>query len=139
MYAATKPRPKAHGLIAGAALAWNLIGLLMFVLRLVMTPAQVAALPPADRAVHEATPAWLIVVFGVAVGTGVLGSLALLLRQRWAVPCFAVSLMAVLVQFGGLYAATPLWQASGVAGLVMPLLLVTIGALLLRYARRATA
>ena len=139
MHVATTPRPKAHGLIAGAALAWNLIGLLMFVLRVFMTPAQVAALPPLDRTVYEATPAWLIVVFGIAVATGVLGSIGLLLRQRWAVPCLAVSLLAVLVQFGGLYLVTPLWQASGPAGAVMPLLLVTIGVLLLRYARNATA
>jgi len=139
MNVATTPRPKAHGLIAGAALAWNLIGLLMFVLEVFMTPAQVAALPTMDRAVHEAMPAWTQVAFGVAVGTGVLGSIGLLLRRRWAVPCFAVSLVAVLVQFGGAYLATPLWQASGVAGLIMPMVLVAIGVLLLRYARRATA
>lgn len=134
----TTPRPKAHGLIAGAAIAWNLIGLLMFVLQVSMTPTQMAALSPAERAVADATPGWVLVAFGVAVTTGVIGSIGLWLRQRWAVPCLAVSLVALLVQFGGALLMTPIWQASGPAGLVLPVLLIVIGVVLLRYATRAT-
>lgn len=139
MNVATTPRPKAHGWIAGAALAWNLIGLLVFVLQVLMTPAQVAAMPPLERAVYDATPTWLHVAFGVAVGAGVVGSMGLLLRQRWAASALALSLAALLVQVAGAYLATPAWQAYGMAGAVMPVLLVTIGALLLRYARRTTS
>jgi hypothetical protein len=132
-------RPKAHGLIAGAALAWNLLGLAMFAMQMSMSPGQVAALPAPDRSVVEATPGWLTAAFGVATGAGVLGSIGLLLRQRWAVPSLAVSLVALFVQIGGAYLVTPAWAASGAAGLVLPVLLVAVGALLVRYARRATA
>lgn len=130
-------RPRAHTWIAVAALLWNLIGLLMFVLRVTISPAQVAALTPADRSVYDATPGWLLVVFGVAVITGVAGSVGLLMRQRWAVTAFAVSLAAVVVQMLATYAVTPAWTAYGAAGLAMPLVLVGIAVLLLRYARRA--
>jgi hypothetical protein len=124
--------------IAGAALAWNLLGLAMFAMQVSMSPEQVAALPAPDRAVVEATPGWLTAVFGVATGAGVLGSSGLLLRQRWAVPSLALSLVALLVQIGGAYVVTPVWAASGAAGLVLPVLLVAVGVALVRYARRAT-
>jgi hypothetical protein len=125
--------------IAIAALVWNLLGLMMFVLQVSMSPAQVAALSAPERAVHEATPAWLNAAFGVAVVGGVLGSIGLLRRQRWAVACFAASLVAMAVQFAGAYAFTPAWQAFGVGGTIMPVVLLVIGAALLAHARRATA
>jgi hypothetical protein len=109
-----------------------------FVMQVSMSPEQVAALPAADRAVHDATPAWLTAAFALAVGGGVLGSIGLLLRQRWAVAAFAVSLLALVVQIAGGYLVTPVWQASGAAGAAMPALLLTIGVVLLWYARRRT-
>ncbi len=75
--------------------------------------------PPCRRRTgrcYEATPGWLTVAFGVAVGAGVLGSIGLLLRQRWAVPCFAVSLVALLVQIGGAYLVTPVWAGLRAGG-----------------------
>lgn len=128
----------AHRWIAFAALAWNLLGLLAFAMQFTMSAEQAAALPAADRAVHDATPAWLMAAFALAVGGGVLGSVGLLLRRRWAVAAFAVSLGALLVQVAGGYLATPLWRASGMAGAAMPALLLLVAVLLLRYARRAT-
>lgn len=127
-----------HKWVAFAGLAWNLLGLLAFAMQFSMNAEQVAALPAADRAVHDATPAWLMAAFALAVGGGVIGSVGLLLRRRWAVPAFAVSLVALLLQIGGGYLATPLWRASGVAGAAMPALLLVVAVLLLRYARRAT-
>ena len=132
-------RPASHLWIAIAALVWNLLGLMAFVMQVFMTPEQVAALPPADRAVHDATPSWLTAAFALAVGGGVVGSIGLLVRQRWSVAAFAVSLAALVVQIAGAYLVTPLWQASGAAGAAMPVLLLAIGTFLLRHARRATA
>jgi hypothetical protein len=103
-----------------------------------MSPEQVAALPAADRAVYDATPSWLTAAFALAVGGGVIGSVGLLLRQRWAVTAFTVSLLALVIQIAGGYLMTPLWQATGVAGAVLPALLLAIGVALLLYARRPT-
>jgi hypothetical protein len=135
---AAAPRPKMHGLIAGAAVAWNLMGLLMFVLQVSMGPDQLAAMPPADRAVYDATPGWLNAAFGLAVGAGLAGSVGLLGRRPWAPTAFALSLVALLVQFIGAYGATPAWEAYGIAGTLLPVMLVTITVLLLRYARRVS-
>ena len=132
-------RPASHFWIAIAALVWNLLGLMAFVMQVFMSPEQVAALPPADRAVYVATPSWLTAAFALAVGGGVARSIGLLRGQRWAVTAFAVSLAALVVQIAGTYLTTPLWQASGATGAVMPVLLLAVGTFLLQHARRATA
>ena len=62
--------------------------------------------------------------------------MGLLLRRRWAVPMFAISLLALLVQFGGAYLVTPAWQAYGIAGLAMPGLVLVIALALLVYSGR---
>ncbi|MCW4456575.1 hypothetical protein OK348_17495 [Flavobacterium sp. MXW15] len=129
--------PRRHGVIATLILLWNVLGLTMFWLQLGMSPEAVAALPAPQRAVYEATPALVNIAFGVAVVAGLLGALGLLLRRGWALPCFVLSLLAVLVQIGTTYAATPAWEAYGPAGLVMPVVLVVVGLLQIRYARNA--
>lgn len=129
--------PKRFWIIAVLALLWNLLGLAMFVMQVTMTPETLAAMPDAQRAVVEATPPWLDAVFGVAVASGVLGAVGLLLRRRWAVAMFALSLAAVLLQVLGGYLVTPAWSTSGPAGLTLPALLIAIAIALLGYARTA--
>lgn len=129
--------PKRFWIIAVLALLWNLLGLAMFVMQVTMSPETLAAMPATQREVVEATPSWLDAVFGVAVASGVLGAVGLLLRRRWAVPMFALSLAAVLVQVLAGYLVTPAWAASGAAGLVLPALLIAIAIALVGYARTA--
>jgi hypothetical protein len=136
---ASPPNPRTHFWIAGAALLWNLLGLTVFLTQVSMSPEQVVALPAAVRAVHDATPVWLTIAFALAVGGGVLGSIGLLLRQRWAAAAFTVSLVALVVQVAGGYLVTPAWQASGVGGAAMAALLLAIAVAVLSYARRRTA
>ncbi|MDH5835286.1 hypothetical protein [Luteimonas kalidii] len=131
--------PTLYRVIAIAAFAWNLTGIAMFHLQTSLDAAQIAALPPAQQAVYAAMPPWLDIVYAIAVFGGALGALGLLLRRRWAIPLFALSLAAVLVQMIAIYALTPAWEASGVSGLPMTLLIVGIAAFLLWYARLAAA
>lgn len=131
-------RPKSFWVIAIAALLWNLLGVAMFFLQVGMTPETLAAMPAEQRQVYEATPMWLNIAFAVAVFGGVIGAVGLLLKKRWAVTFFLISLLALLVQIMGAYAVTPVWQAYGLAGLAMPVVLVVIALLLWVYARKAT-
>lgn len=130
--------PALFRVIAVIAVAWNLVGVAMFFLQTGLEPERIAALPEQQRVVYEAMPSWLAVFYGIAVFGGLLGSLGLLLRRRWSVPVLAVSLAAVLVQMTVLYLVTPAWQASGVPGLAMSLLIAGIAAFLLVYAHRAS-
>ena len=132
-------RPTGYWWIAVLALLWNLVGLAMFAMQLTMDEARLAALPEADRQIYLATPAWLFVPFAAGVIGGVLGAIGLLLRRRWAVSMFAVSLLGVVVQFAGAYALTPAWQAYGAAGLAMPALVLVVALALWVYAARCRA
>jgi len=129
--------PILFRVIAIAGFAWNLTGVAMFFLQTGLDPEQIAALPEAQRVVYEAMPSWLAVFYGIAVFTGLAGSLGLLLRRRWAIPLLAVSLAAVLVQMTVLYLLTPAWEASGASGASMSLVIAGIAAFLLVYAQRA--
>jgi hypothetical protein len=51
--------------------------------------------------VDDTMPVWISAAFAVAVWVGLSGAILLLMRQRLARTAFAVSLLAVLVQFGG--------------------------------------
>ena len=130
--------PASFRIIAIIALAWNLTGVTMFLLQLKMTPEQLAALPEAQQVVYAAMPSWLPIFYGLGVFGGVLGALGLLLRRRWAIAPFAISLAAVIVQMAAIYALTPAWEVSGASGLPMTLLIVGIAAFLLWYARHAS-
>ncbi len=138
MQADTGPvRPRAFVVVAILALAWNLIGLALFWRQVTMDAVQLATLPGPQQQVYLATPGWVNVAFAFAVLGGVLGALGLLLRRRWAVPMFQVSLLGLLVQLVGGYLVTPAWSAFGPAGLAMPALLLVIALALLFYARHA--
>lgn len=55
---------------------------------------------PADRqAVMAAMPAWQMWVYAIAVWSGLLGAVGLLLRRRWAVPVLLVSLIGAAGTF----------------------------------------
>lgn len=132
-------RPKSFWVVAILALLWNLIGTAMFYLQVSMTPEQLAALPAPQREVCEATPAWLYGLFGIAVTGGVLGSLGLLLKKKWAAALFLISLLAVVAQTVATFVVTPAWSAFGAAGLVMPVIVLAIAIFLWRYSRQAAA
>ena len=132
-------RPKSFWMVAVLALLWNLLGVAMFAMQMMMTPEALAAMPAEQRQVYEATPSWLNIAFAVAVFGGVLGALGLLLKKRWAVLFFTLSLIGLLVQVIATFLVTPVWRAYGPAGLVMPVLLIVIALLLLGYSRKAAA
>lgn len=129
----------AYWIIAVFALVWNLIGVAMWYLQISMSPERLAALPDAQRSVHEGKPGWINIAFAVAVFAGVLGGVGLLAKKRWAVTLFLLSLIALLVQIIGAFAVTPAWTAYGPAGLVMPVVLVVIALFLWWYSGKAKA
>lgn len=132
-------RPKSFWLIAVLGLLWNLVGVLMFLMTVAMTPEQLATLPAEQRQVVEATPSWLNVLFGIAVATGTLGALGLLLKKRWAATLFLLSLLVVVVQMVASFAVTPMWSLVGPSSVVMPAIVVLIALGLWLYARKAAA
>jgi hypothetical protein len=92
-----------------------------------------------DRDLYARLPIWYNAVYAVAVGTGLLGGLALLFRSVLAIPLFALSLVAVVIQFGWLFAATDIIAVKGLWVTYFPLAILAIGAFSLWLARLARA
>ena len=126
-------------IIGGAALVWNLIGVVFYYLEVTTTPEGLASLTEAQQAFMTSKPAWATSAFAVAVTTGVLGSLLLLLRKALAVPMFLISLVAVLVQNAHAFLLANGLEVWGAGGLVLPAVIIAITVALLLYARSAKA
>ncbi|MGN6270409.1 MAG: hypothetical protein ACTHM0_11025 [Sphingomonas sp.] len=116
---------------------WGLLGC-YFCLRQFLYGAD--AMGPADeyrRTLYASLPAWYDYVYAVATGAALLGGLALLRRAMAARVLFVVSAIAVVVQFGWLFATTDLLAAKGVVTAILPLVILGIAIYSIRFAARA--
>ena len=124
-------------IIGGAALVWNLIGLIFYYQEVTLTPEQLESVTEAQRAFMLDKPAWATSAFAIAVTTGVLGSLMLLLRKALAVPMFVISLLAIVVQDLHAFVLANALDVWGPTGLILPSLVIVIAIALLVYSRSA--
>ena len=122
-------------IIGGAALVWNLIGIIFYVGHVTMSPEALATMTEAQQEFFVATPVWATAAFAIAVNAGALGSLFLLLRKAWAVPMFALSLLAIVVQDVDAFVLRDAFSVVGVNGIIIPAMVLVIGVALLWYAR----
>jgi hypothetical protein len=123
--------------IGAVALAWNLLGVLSYLMSVTAGPEALAGLPEAERNLYADIPAWATSAYAIAVFGGLLGSIALLIRKAWAVPLFVVSLIAVIVQMAHAFFMTALFEVKGAGAAILPLLILAIAAYLALYSRRA--
>ncbi len=109
-------RPPVWFWIVGVLLLlWGAMGVFAFIQHVRLGAD---AMGPADayqRGIYDALPVWYDGVYAVAVGAGFLGAAALLARRASARGLFVVSLIAVVVQFGWLFATTDMIAQRGFA------------------------
>ena len=132
--------PKWYWVLGGFILLWNLFGVFVFSVMVLMVSGTLdiaseeamAKMAEAQRTqtlttkeVILSTPMWANVAFAVAVGFGVLGSIAMLMRKKLAVPFFIVSLIGVLAQNSYNYLLSDAVEKMGV-GLSPLVILVAI-------------
>ena len=82
----TNTIPSWFKAVAITALIWNLLGVVAFVLQMMITPEILAELPAAEQALYANIPSWVTAAFAVAVFSGVLGSLFLLMKKSISTP-----------------------------------------------------
>ena len=81
----------------------------------------------------QSIPGWIYFVYGLAVSTGVAGSIGLFMRKGWTVALFAICLAAVIVQMFYTMIIGGGMQVMGPWGLVMPSLVIVFSAALLWF------
>lgn len=124
-------------IVAGLAVAWNLIGVVAYLYGVTISPEALAALPEVERRLHEATPAWVFGAFAIAVFAGLGGSALLALRRALATPAFGLSFLAVLVQTAYVVGLSETLALMGPQGAAMPILVTVIAAALLWFSVHA--
>ena len=116
------------------SLLWNLMGLMAFAAQMTMTEESMAAFPPEQQELFKNIPTFVYLFFGLAVIGGVLGCILLLMRNKFAVPVLALSLLGVLVQYGHMFFMTRTMEVMGAGAMVLPALVVVISIALIPYA-----
>ncbi|MCK5367024.1 MAG: hypothetical protein KAQ62_00675 [Cyclobacteriaceae bacterium] len=140
MTATDQSKPNTSFWIIGVlALLWNLSGMMTFFMEVFITPEALAALPEAERALYETSPAWMKVVFAIAVFGGTLGCIFLLIRKTLAIQLFIISLAAVLIQMLYYLTMTKAVEVYGLESFIMPLIVIAIAVFLVWYSKNTKA
>jgi hypothetical protein len=91
-------RAPAHLWIVGIlAVIWNGFGGFDYLMTQTRNEAYLANFTDPQRIYFDSFPAWMEAAWALGVWGGFLGALLLLLRRRWAVAAFAVSLAGLVV------------------------------------------
>jgi hypothetical protein len=130
--------PAWFRIVAVLLLLWGAMGVFACVQQVRLGAEAMGPSTAYDRALYLSLPGWYNVVYAVATGAGLAGAAALLARSRHARPLFALSLAAVVVQFGYLFATTDIVAAKGAATVLpFPLFIAAVAAAELWLATRA--
>lgn len=123
-------RPPAwFWIVAVLGLLWELFGVAMYLMHVGVIP-NAKEMSEAERSLMEASPLWVTGLFAIGVFGGALGALGLVLCRRWARPLLILSLIAVILQFGGWLLATEAIRVIGPSVFVMPAVIVAVAILL---------
>ena len=127
--------PKWFWIVSVVLLLWNLMGLAVFGIMMTMignAEAMTAAnLNDEQQALINATPSWVNISFAVAVIFGVLGCIALLMRRKFAIPLFVISLLGVLAQNTYVFFMSNTVELMGVG---LAPIVITVAILLIPFA-----
>jgi len=92
--------PAWYWIAAVLALLFECLGCYLYLAEVMMTDAQIAALPIDQGAMLAARPAIYYAAFAIAVWVGLAGTVFLLMRRKLAEPLLLASLVGVIAQFG---------------------------------------
>lgn len=112
------------------------MGLGAYFQQFMMSAETFAALRPEQQYLLVSQPFWLTAAFAIAVFAGFVGSILLLARKRLAVRLYLLSMVAVFIQFGGLFLAFGYADVLIGGEWIMPILVPICAVGLYLYARK---
>ncbi|MEM7087095.1 MAG: hypothetical protein AAF489_12990 [Bacteroidota bacterium] len=138
MTTTNKPN-KWFWIIAVLALLWNLMGVSRYLMQAYNVESFRADFNPDQLALMDGSPAWLTAVFAIAVFSGLLACVALLMKRKLAVILFGISLLFVLIQMISVWTTTDTITIFGTLdGIVMPMIVIVISIFLYYYSKGAS-
>jgi hypothetical protein len=136
--AVTERAPMHVWIVGGLATLWNAIGAIGYYVSRAHNVELMGKMAPGIDpqtafAYADAMPIWASFGWGLGVWMGLLGSVLLLVRSRWSVYAFGLSLIGMALSFSYQFMVTR--PPVGMDGKLMPMLVVVIGVFLFLYAR----
>jgi len=119
------------------ALVWNLMGVFNFLDQALMSDEVLASLPKDQQLIYQDVPVWVTAAFAIAVFSGTLGAVFLLLKKKIASTFFILSFIGIVTQMSYGLLLDEKTDNYGPLGLLMPLMIITVGAYLIWYSKKA--
>ena len=113
-------------LISTLALIWNLIGVFNYLTQAFMTDEILASLPQDQQLMYQEVPAWVTAAFAVAVFSGTIGAVLMLLKKKIATTFFILSFIGIISQMSYGLLINENTDSYGPMGLLMPLMIISI-------------
>lgn len=115
-------------------LLWNIMGVFSFLTHIFISNEALADLPLKERDLYDQYPLWTTIVFAIAVFTGMLGAIGLVIKKKWSKAAFIISLLAVVPQMTHNVFFTKSIEVYGMAqAITMPILVVVFGIFLVWF------
>jgi hypothetical protein len=119
------------------ALLWNLMGVYAYLSEAFMSADDFATLPAAQQILYESRPTWVTAAFAIAVWSGLMGCIALLLKKKWAKAIFVLSLFGILLQQLYHFFLSNTFEVMGPSAIFLPILIIIFGSSLVIFANLA--
>lgn len=129
--------PTSFWIVGVVALLWNLMGVYQFYLGNYELESLRESVSAEAFSIMESLPMWYSIVFAVAVFSGVLGCVLVLMKKKFAIPVFAISLLTVLVVEIYWLLGTDIIQTSGYIAALMPMIVIAVAIFLYYYSKGA--
>lgn len=120
--------------VASIAIIWNLMGVAAFITHVNMTAEDIALLTVQEQKLYQDIPFWATAAYAVAVFTGALGSIGLLMQKIWAQNMLILSLTGVIVQNIHSLIMIDTIKVYGLSIIVMPVIVTVVGIALIKVA-----
>jgi hypothetical protein len=125
-----------YWVIAIVALLWNLTGCTFFAMELFAQEKIIESMTPEHQEWARSFPVWIYFLYGLAVFTGVGGSVGLLMRKGWSAILLVISLAAVIVQMFYTMIVVGGLEVMGASGAIMPAMVIVIAGFLVWFSYR---
>ena len=130
-------KPNAVFWIIGViATLWNLMGVANYLGQAFKVDVIMSGMTEDQMGLINNLPAWMTALFALAVFSGLIGSIALLMRKKIAVSLFALSfLTATIQQLYWLYGTNAIEVFAESQPYLMPIIIIVFCAFLVWYAK----
>jgi hypothetical protein len=129
--------PKWYWPVVIFFLLWNLMGISSFFQHIMLTDAEIDTFSVEEQELYKSYPFWTVIAFSIATFGGLIGSIGLIMKKKWAKLAFIVSLIAIIPQMTQNAFFTNANEIYGNSSYIMPISVTLFGFILVWFSNVA--